>query len=105
MFALKSDPPKPGLIRDEHRGAAIEVEIYALSVSAFGQFVQQIPHPLGIGKLELSDGTWVSGFIAELIVMESGCEITQYGGWRAYLKPCKKIRRNQRASKKGTRQQ
>ena len=105
MFALKSDPPKPGLIRDEHRGAAIEVEIYALSMSAFGQFVQQIPHPLGIGKLELSDGTWVSGFIAEPIVMESGCEITQYGGWRAYLKPCKKIRRNQRASKKGTRQQ
>ena len=85
MFALESDPPKPGLIRDAHSGTAIEVEIYALPVSAFGQFVQQIPHPLGIGKLELSDGTWVSGFIAEAMVKESGCEITQFGGWRAYL--------------------
>lgn len=89
MFALESDPPKPGLIRDENAGAAIEVEIYALSVSAFGQFVQQIPHPLGIGKLELSDGTWVSGFIAEPIVMASGCDVTQFGGWRAYLQSSK----------------
>ena len=105
MFALESDPPKPGLIRDERSGAAIEMEIYALSVPAFGQFVQQIPHPLGIGKLELSDGSWVSGFIAEPLVKESGCEITQYGGWRAYLKPCKKNRRNQRVPKKGARKQ
>ena len=88
MFALKSDPPKPGLIRDEKAGSAIEVEIYALSASAFGRFVQQIPHPLGIGKLELSDGSWVSGFIAEPIVAESGHEITKFGGWRNYIQNC-----------------
>nr|WP_319492201.1 allophanate hydrolase [uncultured Desulfobacter sp.] len=88
MFALESAPPKPGLIRDEKAGAAIEVEIYALSASAFGRFVQQIPHPLGIGKLELSDGSWVSGFIAEPIVAESGHEITKFGGWRNYLQSC-----------------
>ncbi|WP_321491964.1 allophanate hydrolase [uncultured Desulfobacter sp.] len=88
MFALKSDPPKPGLIRDEKAGAAIEVEIYSLSASAFGRFVQQIPHPLGIGKLELSDGSWVSGFIAEPVVKESGNEITKFGGWRTYLQCC-----------------
>jgi len=85
MFALESVPPKPGLVRDAVSGSAIEVEVYVLSEQAFGRFVHQIPHPLGMGKLELSNGTWVPGFIAEPIVAESGIEITQFGGWRAYL--------------------
>lgn len=86
MYALNSQPPKPGLIRDECHGAGIEVEIYSLSPSAFGTFTSMIPHPLGIGKLELSDGTWVPGFIAEPVVSHDGMEITQFGGWRAFLK-------------------
>ncbi len=85
MFALKSAPPKPGLIRNPEKGAAIEVEIYSLSAAAFGTFTAQIPHPLGIGKLELSDGSWVPGFIAEPLVSQQGTDITEFGGWRAYL--------------------
>jgi allophanate hydrolase len=91
MFALESTPPKPGLIRDEENGVAIEVEIYALSAASYGAFVAQIPHPLGIGKLELSDGKWVSGFIAEPLVSRQGKDITEFGGWRAYLKTKKEI--------------
>lgn len=85
MYALNSSPPKPGLIRDNKKGAAMEVEVYSLSFSAFGQFTAQIPHPLGIGKIELADGKWVPGFIAEPLVCREGKEITEYKGWRAYL--------------------
>jgi len=91
MFALESTPPKPGLIRDDEHGSAIEVEVYALSAAAFGLFTSQIPHPLGIGKLELSDGEWLSGFIAEPLVSRQGKEITEFGGWKAYLKAKKEI--------------
>jgi allophanate hydrolase len=91
MFALPSNPPKPGMIRDEEKGAAIEVEVYALSAASFGLFTTQIPHPLGIGKLELNDGEWVSGFIAEPLVSREGKDITEFGGWRAYLKAKKEI--------------
>ncbi|MGD9950032.1 MAG: allophanate hydrolase [Desulfobulbus sp.] len=85
MFALETQPPKPGLIRDEQKGAAIEVEVYSMPLKALGPFTAQIPHPLGIGKVELLSGTWVSGFIAEPVVMEQGREITHFGGWRSYL--------------------
>lgn len=86
MFALTGTPAKPGLIRNEQAGAAIDVEVYGLSPQSFATFVAQIPHPLGIGKVELADGSWVPGFIAESEVMQSGEDITHFGGWRAYRK-------------------
>lgn len=85
MYALQTNPPKPGLIRDETHGRQQEVELYSLSRKNFGIFVSSIPHPLGIGKLELADGRWVSGFIAEPLVIEAGSDISSYGGWKNYL--------------------
>ncbi|WP_028580971.1 allophanate hydrolase [Desulfogranum japonicum] len=85
MFALETKPPKPGLIRNESKGRKQVVEVYSLSKENFGSFVSFIPHPLGIGKLELADGSWVSGFIAEPVVVEQGGDITSFGGWRNYL--------------------
>ncbi len=85
MYALNSTPPKPGLIRDEKQGGTIEVEVYSLSKSAFGHFTSMIPHPLGIGKLQLEDGRWIPGFIAEPLVAGEGKEITEWKGWRFYL--------------------
>ena len=85
MVALDTTPSKPGLIRDPDNGDSLEVEVYALDARAFGQFVARIPHPLGIGKIELADGTWMPGFIAEPVVVKQGKEITRFGGWRAYL--------------------
>ncbi len=43
LFALDgSQPAKPGLLRvDEGKGAAIEIEIWALSLEAFGAFVER----------------------------------------------------------------
>ena len=86
LFAL-SDGIRPGIKRVSESGAAIEVEVWRLPVSQFGSFVACIPEPLGIGKIELSDGRWVSGFICEPIGVEDlgAKNITQYGGWKAFL--------------------
>jgi allophanate hydrolase len=51
----------------------------------FGSFVAGIPAPLGIGKVELANGRWVSGFICEPIGLEGADEITYLGGWRGFL--------------------
>jgi allophanate hydrolase len=56
-----------------------------MSASEFGSFVAGIPAPLGIGKLELADGSVVSGFICESFGVADAKDITQYGGWRAWL--------------------
>jgi len=85
LFALTaSDPIKPGLIRDDERGDAVDVEVWSLPLSRYGELVSLIPSPLGIGRIELADGTWVQGFLAEAYAVEGAPEITQLGSWRAY---------------------
>jgi allophanate hydrolase len=75
------------LIHDEKSGggAAIEVEVWELEASAFGDFVSKIPEPLGIGKITLADGSRVPGFIAEPRALHGAEEITSFGGWRRWL--------------------
>lgn len=87
LYALpNTTPPKPGLIREPgFAGPGLEVEVWALPPEAFGRFVAKIPAPLGIGKLTLDDGSSVSGFLCEAHALVGATEITQFGGWRAYL--------------------
>jgi allophanate hydrolase len=86
LYALPGGPPhRPGLVRMEQGGAAIEVELWSLSAAAFGAFVAQIPAPLGIGKIELPDDRRVSGFLCEAYAVKDAADISHHGGWRKYL--------------------
>ncbi len=78
-------PAKPGLVRVDDDGAAIEVEVWDVPIDRFGSFVDGIPAPLAIGKLELADGSWVNGFVCEPVGIERATDITRFRGWRAYL--------------------
>jgi allophanate hydrolase len=48
--------------------------------------VAEIPAPLGIGKVELDDGSWLPGFICEPYALQGAQDITELGGWKAYLR-------------------
>ena len=86
MFALPGGPLlRPGLIRDDLHGAAIEVEIWTLPADQFGTFVAAIPGPLGIGKVQIADGSMVTGFICEASGVVGGEDITHHGSWKAWL--------------------
>jgi allophanate hydrolase len=86
FFALPGGPPeRPGLVRVRAGGGAIAVEVWALPQEAFGSFVAGIPAPLGIGKVELADGSWCSGFLCEGWAVEQARDITALGNWRDYL--------------------
>jgi allophanate hydrolase len=87
LFALNgTTPPKPGLLRaSTDEGCAIRAEIWALEPSAFGAFVANIPPPLGIGTLDFSDGTSAKGFLVEAAAVRNATDISQFGGWRAFL--------------------
>ncbi len=86
FYALPGGPPfRPGLVRARAGGASIEVEVWSMPAASFGGFVAGIPAPLGIGKVELEDGTSVPGFICEAHGIEGAEEITHLGGWRAYF--------------------
>jgi allophanate hydrolase len=87
LFALPGGPPRrPGMIRVNEDGAAIELEIWALPTAQLGSFVTGIPAPLGVGKIELDSGTWVTGFVCEGYAADGAADITSYGGWREYVK-------------------
>jgi allophanate hydrolase len=86
LFALpNTTPPKPGLVRSPgFEGTGIEVEVYALNPADFGTFVAEIPAPMGIGQVELADGTSVKGFLCEAYSLEGALDITSFGGWRGW---------------------
>ncbi len=85
LYAMAdSVPPKPALVHSED-GAAIAVEVYELDVAAFGSFVAEVPAPLAIGTVTLADGTSVKGFVAEPRAQAGAEDITELGGWRAYI--------------------
>jgi allophanate hydrolase len=85
LYALTTVPAKPGLRRVGAGGAAIALEIWELSPAAFGDFVSNVPSPMVIGSVQLNDGTAVPGFLCEPLALEGATDITDYGGWRAYL--------------------
>lgn len=91
LFVLpNTTPPKPGLIREpSFAGKGLEVEVWKVTPAAFGRFVQNIPAPLGIGKVTLDDGSQVSGFLCEPYAIEGAQEVTKLGGWRAYISSLK----------------
>ena len=96
LYALAgTTPAKPGLVRvdDQSReqtdaaakGQAIALELWALPLRRFGEFVADVPPPLAIGSLELDDGRWVMGFVCESTGIVGATDISRFGGWRAYL--------------------
>ncbi len=86
LFVLAGTKPlKPGLLRVSSGGAAIEIELWDVPVSAFGAFVGGIAAPLGIGTLTCEDGESVKGFVCESYALEAAEDITALGGFRAYL--------------------
>jgi allophanate hydrolase len=56
-----------------------------MPLAHYGSFVALIPAPLGIGTLQLGDGTSVQGFLCEPFALEGATNISAYGGWRAYI--------------------
>jgi len=91
LFALPGTvPPKPGLARlapdaPPDEGHAIAVEVYAVPARSVGSFLALIPPPLGLGSVELADGSWVKGFICEPCGLAGALDISHFGGWRAYM--------------------
>ncbi|MFJ2440344.1 MULTISPECIES: allophanate hydrolase [unclassified Streptomyces] len=85
LYALDTTPPKPGLVHSGAGGAAIETEIWELPAAGLGALTAALPRPMAIGRVELADATTVAGFLCEPAALTDAEDITEYGGWRAYL--------------------
>ena len=66
-------------------GFAIDLELWSVPISRFGEFIAGIPSPLGIGSIELDDGSIVKGFICESYAVQGARDISKLGSWRKYI--------------------
>ncbi len=66
-------------------GQAIALEVWALPKERFGDFIAGVPAPLCIGSVALEDGELVKGFLCESHGLAGAIDISDSGGWRAYL--------------------
>lgn len=85
LYALGTVPPKPGLVRTAGAGIGQEVEIYSIPYDGLGRFLAAIPAPLGLGTVTLAGGGESIGFLCEAVAVADATDISEHGGWRAYL--------------------
>ncbi|MBV1851283.1 allophanate hydrolase [Catellatospora tritici] len=85
LYALPTDPPKPGLVRVATDGAEIDGELWHLPPAALGRLLAALPAPMTLGKVLLADGARVTGFLCEPVAVDAAPDITAHGGWTAYL--------------------
>ncbi|MFC5703137.1 allophanate hydrolase [Cohnella faecalis] len=83
LYKLSTVPSKPGLVKQEQGGSSIDLEVWEMPLESFGAFAASIPAPLGIGRVELQDGTEVPGFVCEAYAAADAVDVTSLGGWRA----------------------
>jgi allophanate hydrolase len=76
-----------GNVVDEptHNGVKIAVEVWEMPSSEIGSFIATVPSPLVLGKVELADGSWITGFLCEPYAVQAATDISTFGGWRAWL--------------------
>lgn len=85
LYALDTTPPKPGLVRTGEPGIGQEVEVYLMPHEGLGRFLAGIPAPLGLGTVTLDGGEESIGFLCEAVAVADATDISEHGGWRAYL--------------------
>lgn len=75
----------PAMIRVAAGGRAIALEVWSIPPAGLAEILLKEPPGLSIGKVKLAEGEEVLGVLGEPILCEGQKEITQYGGWRAYI--------------------
>jgi allophanate hydrolase len=85
LHALRTDPPKPGLVHVGNGGATIETEVWRLPAEGLGRLLTALPRPMTLGSVELADGTHLPGFLCEPSALADAEDITRFGSWRKYV--------------------
>ncbi|WP_067845243.1 allophanate hydrolase [Nocardia lijiangensis] len=86
LTALDTVPAKPGLVRHgAGLGEPILGELFTVSRAGLGGFLAELPPPMALTSIELADGRSVVGFACTYDAALTATDITEFGGWKAYL--------------------
>jgi hypothetical protein len=76
----------PAMMRVSAGGNSIALEIWSLPLAGLAKILQQEPAGLCIGKIKLANNSDVLGVLGEPCLCDGQREITEFGGWRNYIK-------------------
>jgi carbamate kinase len=75
----------PAMMHVSNEGTRLKVEVWSVPRGGLAKIFFKEPPGLSIGKVRLDDGSTVLGVLGEPALVSGQREITEYGGWRAYL--------------------
>ena len=79
------DDRHPAMLRTPGEGTRVAVELWEVPVEGLATILLAEPPGLAIGKVVLRDGSVVPGVLGEPFLCRGQLEITEFGGWRAYM--------------------
>ena len=79
------DDRHPAMLRTPGEGTRVALELWDVPAAGLARILQNEPPGLAIGKVVLQDGSVVLGVLGEPFLCEGEREITEFGGWRAYI--------------------
>ncbi|TMH37736.1 MAG: glutamyl-tRNA amidotransferase [Betaproteobacteria bacterium] len=79
------DDRHPAMLRTPGEGTRVAVELWEVPVEGLATILLAEPPGLAIGKVVLRDGSVVLGVLGEPFLCRGQLEITEFGGWRAYM--------------------
>jgi hypothetical protein len=83
LWSVQDD--HPAMIRVNQGGSSVPVELWSLPLQGLVDILRSEPFGLTLGRYPLDDGTVVLGVLGEPAYVEGQRDITDYGGWRAYV--------------------
>lgn len=90
LYALATEPPKPGLVRVVEDGVAIVGELWRLPRAGLGDLLATLPPPMTLGAVELADGSTVTGFGCEPAALAGTTDISDHRDWVRWLSTAKR---------------
>ena len=75
----------PAMMRTPGEGTRVALELWEVPLAGLATILQNEPPGLAIGKVALADGSFVLGVLGEPFLCQGQREITEFGGWRAYI--------------------
>jgi allophanate hydrolase len=85
LYDLGGEVRRPGMLRVTDGGAQVDGEVWLLPPAQVGSFLATVVAGLALGPVELDDGSRTTGFVGEAAATQGAVDITEHGGWRAYL--------------------
>ena len=79
------DDRHPAMLRVQAGGSSVAVELWEVPAEGLASILVAEPAGLSIGKVLLSDGREVLGVLGEPWLCANRREISEFGGWRAYI--------------------